>query len=42
MSTPSGHDVHPAGKLIFKIFSPSHIKLTTNNPHKDFKSVERP
>ena len=25
-----------------KRFSPSHIKLTNNNPNKDFKSVERP
>ena len=28
--------------IFCKIFSASHIKLTYNNPNKDFKSVKRP
>ena len=33
----------PAGNEILQYnFSRSHIKLTYNNPNKDFKSVERP
>ena len=32
----------PGSKYFSEIFSPSHIKLTYNNPNKDFKSVERP
>ena len=32
----------PGSKYFSEIFSPFHIKLTNNNPNKDFKSVERP
>ena len=32
----------PIRKYFSEIFSPSHIKLTNDNPNKDFKSVERP
>ena len=46
MSTPSGHggqtSLPPMSKYFSEIFSPSHSKLTNNNPNKDFKSVERP
>ena len=31
----------PISKYFSKFFSPSHIKLTNNNPNKDFKSVKR-
>ena len=42
MSTPSGHGVdkrppHRLVKISVDFFSPSHIKLTYNNPNKDFK-----
>ena len=48
MSTPSGHgggtNVPPPRRKINKVifFSSNHIKLTNNNPNKDFKSVKRP
>ena len=29
-------------KYFSEIFSPTHIKLTNNNPQKDVQSVERP
>ena len=32
----------PGSNYFSEFFSPSHIKLTNNNPHKDFKSVKRP
>ena len=32
----------PISKYFSEIFSPSQIKLTKNNPNKDFKSVKRP
>ena len=31
----------PGSKYFSEIFSLSHIKLTNNNPNKDFKSVEK-
>ena len=46
MSTPSGHGgtnvPPPISNNLSEIFYPSHIKLTNNNPNKDFESVERP
>ena len=46
MSTSSGHggtNVLPPICIYFsENFSPSHIKLTDNNPHKGLKPVERP
>ena len=46
MSTPFGHggtNVLPQIiKYFSEIFSPIHIKLTINNPNKDFVSVEQP
>ena len=46
MLTPSGHGGQtpppPMNKYFSQFFSPSHIKLTNNNPNKDLKSVERP
>ena len=32
----------PISKYLSEIYSPSHVKLTNNNPIKDFKSVKRP
>ena len=32
----------PISKYFWEIFSASHIKLTYNNPNKDFESVKRP
>ena len=32
----------PISKYFSEIFLSSHIKLTYNNPNKDFKSVKRP
>ena len=32
----------PKSKYFSETFFPSHIRLTYNNPYKDFKSVERP
>ena len=32
----------PLSKYFNEISSPSYIKLSINNPHKDFKSVKRP
>ena len=32
----------PGSNYFTEFFSPSHIKLTYNNPYKDFKSVKRP
>ena len=32
----------PRNKYFSEIFSPSHIKLTNDNPYKDVKSVKRP
>ena len=32
----------PISKYFSQIFSPSHIKVTNNNPNKHFKSFERP
>ena len=32
----------PGSNYFSEIFAPSYIKLTNNNPKKDFKSVERP
>ena len=46
MSTSSGYRginvPPPISKYFIEIFSQSHIKLTNNNPNKDFKSVKRP
>ena len=33
--------IPPISKYLSEFFSPSHIKLTYNNPNKDFKSVEQ-
>ena len=32
----------PMSKYFSETLSPNHIKLTYNNPNKDFKSVKRP
>ena len=38
-----GHTSTPLiSKYFWEIFSASHIKLTYNNPNKDFESVKRP
>ena len=46
MSTSFGHGERnvppPITKYFSEIFPPSHIKLTNDNPNKDFESVERP
>ena len=46
MSTPFGHggqtSTPPGSNYFSEFFSQIHIKLTNNNPNKDFKSVERP
>ena len=44
MSTPFGHGGQmspppPISKYFNEIFSPSHIKLTNDNPNMDLKSV---